>query len=148
LPFLWASQKMIKVSEKLTIEESDIQFDFVRSSGPGGQNINKVSSAVQLRFNTFSTSLPGKVRARLQSRVSNRINEKGELIIQAGRYRSQEKNRQDALQRLIAMIKAAEGEPKKRIKTEPSRSSQERRLEEKHRRSQTKQERQESKYPY
>jgi len=138
---------MIQITENLSIDESDIQLEFVRSSGPGGQNINKVATTVQLRFDTHSVSLPDEVRARLQKQSVNRINERGELIIQAGRYRSQEKNRQDAFRRLRAIIKDAEEEPKKRIKSQPSQSAQERRLEVKQRRSQTKKERQESKDP-
>ncbi len=138
---------MIQITENLSIDESDIQLEFVRSSGPGGQNINKVATTVQLRFDTHSVSLPDEVRARLQKQSVNRINERGELIIQAGRYRSQEKNRQDAFQRLRAIIKDAEEEPRKRIKTQPSKSAQKRRLEVKQRRSQTKKERQESKDP-
>ena len=139
---------MIKISDNISIEESDIQFDFVRSSGPGGQNVNKVATTVQLRFDTLTSCLPEDVRSRILKQAGNRINEQDELIIQAGRYRSQEKNRQDALHRLIEIIKTAEEEPKKRIKTGLSRSSQERRLEEKRRRGQTKKERQESKYSY
>ena len=138
---------MIQITENLSIDESDIQLEFVHSSGPGGQNINKVATAVQMRFNTHSASLPDQVRARLQEQAANRINDRGELIIKAGRYRSQEKNRQDAFQRLRAIIKEAEEEPKKRIKTQPSQSAQERRLEVKQRRSQTKKERLESKDP-
>ena len=139
---------MIKISDNISIEESDIQFDFIRSSGPGGQNVNKVATTVQLRFDTLTSCLPEDVRSRLLKQAGNRINEQDELIIQAGRHRSQEKNRQDALHRLIEIIKTAEEEPKKRIKTGPSQSSQERRLEEKRRRGQTKKERQENKYSY
>ena len=130
---------MIQVTEYISIPESEIKFEFVRSSGPGGQNVNKVATAVQLRFDVVnSSSLPDDVRQRLMKIARNRINEKGELIIKARRYRSQERNRRDATDRLIALIQKAAIKPKPRIPKKPSPEAKKRRLEEKHRRSEIK----------
>ena len=132
---------MIKITKDIYIDESGITIDYIRASGPGGQNVNKVSSAVQLRFDTNTACLPDDMLARLQTNAKNRINEKGELIIDANRHRTQERNRQDALNRLVTILVAAAKKPKPRLKTRPSRAAKERRLEEKRRRSEIKKKR-------
>ena len=112
---------MIYISRDISIDEKEIEVDFVRSSGPGGQNINKVSTAVQLRFNIKqSLSLPVDVKKRLADLAGTRLSEKGEIIIEAKRFRTQTKNREDAIQRLIVLIKQAAQKPKVRKKTKPS----------------------------
>lgn len=130
---------MIQVTEKISIPENELKFEFIRASGPGGQNVNKVATAVQLRFDVEnSPSLPENVRERLLKIARNRINEKGELIIKAQRYRSQQRNRKDAIDRLIALIQKAAIKPKPRILKKPSPEAKKRRLEEKRRRSEIK----------
>jgi ribosome-associated protein len=130
---------MIQVTPEIALDENELQLEFVRSSGPGGQNVNKVSTAVQLRFDVAaSPSLPQAVRQRLLSLEKGRINDKGILIIDAQRFRTQGANRQDAVERLLEMIRRAAQKPKSRRKTRPTLASKERRLEIKHRRSQTK----------
>jgi ribosome-associated protein len=112
---------MIRITPTIFIDENELDFDFIRSSGPGGQNINKVSTAVQLRFNVQdSVSLPVDVKARLIKIAGSRLTEKGVLIIEAKRFRSQTKNREDAVQRLVALILKASEKPKNRKKTRPS----------------------------
>ena len=112
---------MIYISREISIDEKELEVDFIRSSGPGGQNINKVSTAVQLRFNiNQSLSLPVDVKKRLADLAGTRLSEKGEIIIEAKRFRTQTKNRQDAIQRLVVLIKQAAQKPKVRKKTKPS----------------------------
>ncbi|MFZ3078869.1 MAG: alternative ribosome rescue aminoacyl-tRNA hydrolase ArfB, partial [Bellilinea sp.] len=112
---------MIEITSTLFLDESELQFDFIRASGPGGQNVNKVSSAVQLRFDAVkSPSLPAEVKERLIKLAASRMTEDGVLIIEAKRYRSQEKNRTDAVQRLVTLIQKAAEPPKKRKPTRPS----------------------------
>jgi ribosome-associated protein len=130
---------MIKITEKISVNENEIKEEFIRSSGPGGQNVNRVATAVQLRFDVAnSPSLPPDVRNRLLRIAGKRATEEGILIIEARRYRSQEKNRKDALDRLITLIVKAAQKPKMRRKTKPTYESIRRRLESKRRRSRIK----------
>jgi ribosome-associated protein len=130
---------MIEVTDSLAIDESEIQESFVRASGPGGQHVNKAATAVQLRFDVaHSPSLPDSVRDRLMRLAGNRLTEDGVLIIDARRFRSQEQNREDALKRLVDLIRRAARKPNVRRATRPSAASEERRLRSKQRRSQVK----------
>jgi len=134
---------MIYITPTIAIDESEIKQEFIRSSGPGGQNVNKVSTAVQLRFNVAnSPSLPDDVRKRLAHLAGRRITEDGELIIHARRFRTQERNRQDAFDRLVKLIRKASERPKVRRKTRPTLESKRRRLEAKRHRSEAKRMRQ------
>jgi ribosome-associated protein len=130
---------MIKVTRNITIGESEIEERFIRASGPGGQHVNRAATAVQLRFDVaHSPSLPDDVRERLIRLASSRMTEDGVLIIEAKRFRSQGRNRQDALNRLVKLIRRAARKPETRRKTRPTRASKERRLEDKRRRSEIK----------
>lgn len=130
---------MVAVTPTLSIDDSELQFEFVRSSGPGGQNVNKVATAVQLRFDVKnSSSLPEEVRQRLMHLAGKRLTEDGLLVIDAHRYRTQEQNRQDAIERLASLARQATEKPKARRKTRPTAASIERRLESKRRRSENK----------
>ncbi len=125
---------MIHITRTITIDESEIQEYFVRASGPGGQNVNKVATTVQLRFDVAnSRSLPEEVRKRLISLAGNRITEDGILIIDARRFRTQRRNREDATDRLVELIRKAAQRPIIRRKTRPTLTSKLRRLESKHR---------------
>ena len=130
---------MIRVNARIALDEREIREDFVRASGPGGQNVNKVSTAVQLRFDVArSPSLPEAVRARLMALAGSRLTHDGVLIIEAERYRSQRRNRDDALERLLAPIReACEVDPPRRP-TRPTRASQKRRLDSKQRHGEVK----------
>ncbi len=127
---------MIRVTPEIDIDEREIEENFVRASGPGGQNVNKLSTAVQLRFDVrHSSSLPGDVRARLERLAGSRLTRDGVLVIIAQRHRTQARNRQDALDRLIDLIRSAAVRPIKRRPTKPTRASRERRIEGKKRRA-------------
>ena len=130
---------MIYVTPAISINTSEIQEDFIRASGPGGQNVNKVATAVQIRFNVVqSPSLPDDVRRRLMRLAGRRITENGILIIHARRFRTQKQNRQDARERLVQLIRKAAQRPRPRRKTTPTHASKIRRLSAKQRRSRTK----------
>lgn len=130
---------MIQVTDTLAIDDSEIDIVFTHASGPGGQNINKVSTAAQLRFDILgSASLPDDVRERLIELAGRRVNRDGVLVLNARRFRSQERNRQDALDRLTEMVRQAAVKPKVRRRTRVPDAARKRRLETKRRRSQTK----------
>jgi ribosome-associated protein len=130
---------MLQITEALGIDENEIVEDFVRSSGPGGQNVNKVATAVRLRFDAaHSPSLPDDVRERLIRLAGKRITREGVLVIQAQRFRTQEQNRRDALERFVELVRAAATRPRNRRKTKPTLASKERRLEAKRRRGRLK----------
>jgi ribosome-associated protein len=126
---------MIRVTGKIAIHEREVAETFVRSSGPGGQNVNKLATAVQLRFNVRgSASLPADVRDRLERLAGARLTREGVLVITAQRHRTQARNRQDALDRLIALIRRAAVAPVPRRQTRPTAAARERRIEGKKRR--------------
>jgi len=130
---------MIRITDDIAIDAGEISEDFVRASGPGGQHVNKVSTAVQIRFDVQgSPSLPSGVRSRLARLAGRRLTAKGELVIEARRFRSQDRNRQDAMDRLVALIRKAAERPPTRRKTAPTQASKQRRLEGKHHRSRIK----------
>ena len=131
---------MLVVTPDVSIPDEEFEWKFIRSSGPGGQNVNKVASAVQLRFLLpRNVSLPASARNRLRRLAGQRLIDDGSILISARSERSQEQNRRDALERLAELIRAALIEPKIRKKTRPTRASKERRIESKKRRGTTKQ---------
>ena len=115
---------MLRVTDRISVDPAELEERFVRSSGPGGQNVNKVSTAVELRFQLWnSPSLPSSVKERLAKLAGRRLTDEGVIVIQAGQYRTQERNRADARQRLFDMISEAAVPPVKRIATKPSYSA-------------------------
>jgi ribosome-associated protein len=125
---------MLEITPHIHLRQDDLVFRFVRASGPGGQNVNKVATAAELRFDVkHNTSLPEIVRARLVKLAANKINSQGELLIFAQRFRTQERNRADAVERLVTLIRRAAEIPKARKRTKPTHASKRRRLEGKRR---------------
>jgi ribosome-associated protein len=130
---------MLEITPTLTIPDEELVERFIRASGPGGQNVNKVASAVELRFDArASPSLPEPVRERLLARRDRRITDAGVIVIAAQRFRTQDRNREDARDRLAALVLAALHVPKKRVATKPTRAAKERRLGAKRERAQVK----------
>jgi ribosome-associated protein len=130
---------MFKVNSQLYLDDSDIKITFIRSPGPGGQNVNKLATAAQLRFNVpNSASLPEEVRLRIIAKLGDKLTPEGDIVIKATRYRSQERNKFDAIERLISILQNAMHVPKKRKKTKPTKASTERRLSDKKLRGKTK----------
>jgi len=130
---------MIRISKKISIPDDEITFKYILASGPGGQNVNKVATAAQLRFDVKnSPSLEYEVKERLIGLAGKRVTSKGELIISAKRYRTQERNRQDAIDRLVDLIRTAATKPRIRRKTKPSVGEKQKRLEAKLRRAREK----------
>lgn len=133
---------MIEITPVIHIDEREVQFEFVRASGPGGQNVNKVATAVQLRFDVSASSLPAEVKARLTRLGGSRVTEDGILVIEARRHRTQDANRADALARLVELVRKAAVRPKTRRKTRPSQAAKEERLKAKKQRAVIKKSRQ------
>lgn len=131
---------MLEITAHIHLADEELRFDYIRSAGPGGQNVNKVATACQLRFDVRqSASLPDPVKARLAKLAGSRMTDEGVLVIEAKRYRTQEQNRADALLRLTALIQKAAVEPKNRRATRPSLSAKAERMDSKKKRGETKQ---------
>ena len=130
---------MLKITKTITIPDDELEFEFIQSSGPGGQNVNRVATAVQLRFDAArSPSLPEDVRRRLLRMAGRRLTREGVIVIDARTHRTQERNRKDALERLVSLIRKAAERPRPRRPTSPTAASRRRRLEGKNRRSRIK----------
>jgi ribosome-associated protein len=129
---------MLRISRDLAIDLNDIEISFVRASGPGGQNVNKLSTAAQLRFDTRGIAVPDDARARLNRLAGQRMTKDGVIVIQAQRFRTQERNRADAIDRLLELLREAMTRPTPRRPTRPTKASKQRRLDSKKRRGDVK----------
>jgi ribosome-associated protein len=134
VPILPSGEAMLRISRDLAIDENEIEIAFVRASGPGGQNVNKLSTAAQLRFDTRRVSLPADAAARLLRLAGQRMTKDGVIVIHAQRFRTQERNRSDAIDRLLELLREAMVRPTPRRPTRPTLGSKQRRLEGKKRR--------------
>ncbi|HEX8901949.1 alternative ribosome rescue aminoacyl-tRNA hydrolase ArfB [Vitreimonas sp.] len=130
---------MIPVTASIALDERDLEERFIRASGPGGQNVNKVSTAVELRFRLNGyTDMPDDVRARLKRLAGRRLTLEGEIVIRAEEHRTQDRNRSEALARLVALVEQATHRPKPRVKTKVPKAAKQKRLDSKSRRSDVK----------
>ena len=129
---------MIQISDGLAIDDREVEERFIRASGPGGQNVNKVASAVQLRFNVFTSSLPDEVKLRVMRLAGSRLTDEGVVIIDSRAHRTQAQNRDAARERLADLIRRALARPKTRRKTRPTQAARQARLDTKKRRSEVK----------
>jgi len=137
---------MLEITPSLNIDERELQLEFVRASGPGGQNVNKVATAVQLRFDVRASSLPEDIKNRLVSIAGKRVTNEGVMMIEARKFRTQEKNRDDAIQRFVELVRKAAVKPKTRRRTKPTLASKEKRLKAKKERGEIKKIRQSKSY--